>query len=69
MTDTDTNTLIILTLLFSHYSVSGQLSETFRLLIKSQPIFIAWTSGLLHSIPHCLVTLGTEFQFHDILRH
>ena len=49
-------------------SVSGQLSETFRLPIKSQAIFIARTSGLLHSIARCLVSLETEFQFRDVLR-
>ena len=49
------------------YSVSGQLSETFRLPIKSQPVFITRTSGLLHSIARCLVSLETEFQFRDVL--
>ena len=46
-------------------SVSGQLLETFRLLIKSQPMFIAQTSGLHHSIARCLVSLEIEFQFRD----
>ena len=50
------------------HRVSGQLSETFRLPIKSQPIFIAQTSDLLHPIARCLVSLETEFQFHDVLR-
>ena len=50
------------------YSVSRQLSETFRLPIKSQPIFIAQTSGLDHSIARCLVSLETEFQFRDAFR-
>ena len=50
------------------YSVRGQLSETFRLSIKSQPIFIAQTSGLHHSIAHYLVSLETEFQFCDTFR-
>ena len=50
-----------------HYSISGQLSETFRLPIKSQPVFIARTSSLLHSIARCLVSLETEFQFRDVL--
>ena len=49
-------------------SISGQLSETFRLPIKSQPIFITQTSGLLHSIARSLVSLETVFQFRDILR-
>ena len=49
-------------------SVSGQLSDGFRLSIKSQPLFIAQTSGLHHSIAHCLVSLETEFQFPDALR-
>ena len=49
-------------------SVRGQLSETFRLPIKSQPIFIAQTSGLHHSIARCLVSLETEFQFRDAFR-
>ena len=49
-------------------SVSGQLSEALRLPIKSPPIFIARTSGLLHLIARCLVSLETEFQFRDILR-
>ena len=31
-------------------------------------MFIARTSGLLHSIAHCLVSLETEFQFCDVLR-
>ena len=50
------------------YSVSRQLSETFPLPIKSQPIFIAQTSGLDHSIARCLVSLETEFQFRDAFR-
>ena len=49
-------------------SVSGQQSETFQLPIKSQPIFISRTSGLLHSIARCLVSLETKFQFLDVLR-
>ena len=49
-------------------SVSGQLSETFRLPIKSQPIFIAQTSGLDHSIARCLVSLETKFQFRGTFR-
>ena len=49
-------------------SVSGQLSETFRLPIKSQPIFITQTSGLDHLIAHCLVSFKTKFQFHDAFR-
>ena len=50
------------------YSVNGQISKTFRLSIKSQPMFIAQTSGLHHSIPRC-VSLETEIQFHDAFRH
>ena len=53
---------------FKRTSVSGQLLETFRLLIKSQPMFIAQTSGLHNLITHCLVSLETEFQFHDAFR-
>ena len=53
---------------FVWHSVSGQLSETFWLPIKSQPIFIAQTSGLHHSIVLCLVSLETEFHFHDEFR-
>ena len=49
-------------------SVRGQLIETFRLPIKSQPIFIAQTSSLLHSIACCLVSLETEFQFRGAFR-
>ena len=49
-------------------SVSGQLSETFRLLIKSEPIFIKQASDLHHSIAHCLVSLETKFQFRDAFR-
>ena len=51
------------------HSVSGQLSETFRLLIKSQPMFITQTSSLHHSIACCLVSLEAKFQFHDAFRH
>ena len=54
---------------FVWHSVSGQLSETFWLPIKSQPIFIAQTSGLHHSIAHCLASFETEFHFHDKFRH
>ena len=50
-------------------SVSGQLSETFQLLIKSQQIFITQTSSLDHLIARCLVSLETEFQFRDAFRH
>ena len=32
-------------------------------------MFIAQTSSLHHSIAHCLVSLETEFQFRDVLRH
>ena len=53
---------------FECTNVSGQLSETLQLLIKSQPMFIAQTSGLHHLIAHCLVSLETEFQFHDTFR-
>ena len=53
---------------FVWHSVSGQLSETFWFPIKSQPIFIAQTSGLHHSIAHCLVSLETKFQFCDAFR-
>ena len=49
-------------------SISGQLSETFRLLIKSQPLVITQTSGLDYSIAHCLVSLEPEFQFCDAIR-
>ena len=49
-------------------SVSGQLSNGFRVSIKSQSLFIAQTSGLHHSIAHCLVSLETEIQFLDALR-
>ena len=49
-------------------SVSGQLSETFRLPIKSQPMLIAQNYGLHHSIARCLVSLETEFQFCDAFR-
>ena len=49
-------------------SISGQLLETFRLLIKSQPMFITQTSGLRHSIACCLVSLETKFQFCDEFR-
>ena len=49
-------------------SISGQLSETFQLLVKSQPLFIAQTSSLDHSIACCLVSLETEFQFCDTFR-
>ena len=49
-------------------SVSGELSETFRLPIKFQPIFITQTSGLRHPIARSLVSLETEFQFRDALR-
>ena len=49
-------------------SVSGQLSEIFRIPIKSQPIFIAQTSGLDHSIARYLVSMETEFQFRDAFR-
>ena len=49
-------------------SISHQLSETFRLPIKSQPTFIAQTSSLDHSIARCLVSLETEFQFRDAFR-
>ena len=49
-------------------SVSGELSETFRLPIESQPILIAQTSGLRHSIAHRFISLETEFQFRDALR-
>ena len=54
-------------IMFCCCSVSGQLSETFRLPIKSQPIFIT-DFRLLHSIARCLVSVETEFQFCDILR-
>ena len=47
-------------------SISGQLSKTFQLLIKSQSIFIAQTSSLYH---RCLVSLETEIQFCDAFRH
>ena len=32
-------------------------------------MFIAQTSGLCHLIDRCLVSLETEFQFCDALRH
>ena len=50
-------------------SVSGQLLETFWLLIIFQPMFIAQISGLHHSIAHCLVSLETKFRFCDAFRH
>ena len=50
-------------------SVSGQLLETFWLLIIFQPMFIAQISGLHHSIARCLVSLETKFQFCDAFRH
>ena len=43
-------------------------SETFRLSIKSQPMFITQTSGVRHSIAHCLVSLEIKFQFRDAFR-
>ena len=49
-------------------SVSGQLLETFRLLIKSQLMFIAQTFDLHYLIVCCLVSLETEFQFRNAFR-
>ena len=45
--------------LITRASVSGQLSRTFRLPVKSQPMFIAQTSSLHHSIACHLVSLET----------
>ena len=53
---------------YKYDSVSGQLSGTFQLPIKSQPVFIAQTSGLDHLIARCLVSLETGFQFRDAFR-
>ena len=52
-------------LLITRASVRGQLSETFQL---PQPMFIAQSSSLHHSITCHLVSLETEFQLHDTFR-
>ena len=51
------------------YRVSDHLSEIIQLLIKFQPMVIAQTSSLYHSIACHVVSLETRFQLRDAFRH
>ena len=50
------------------YSVSGRLSDAFRLTVVTREVSVVLTSGFLQSIAHSLVSLETNIHLCDVIK-